>query len=77
MKNQLQTLLFLFIAFSCTRQSQNTIEIPSKIQFYAVKEEGTINVFNEGQQLAVVTQQANQIIDLSFIPYWRLILKPN
>ena len=58
MKNQLQTLLFLFIAFSCTRQSQNTIEIPSKIQFYAVKEEGTINVFNEGQQLAVVTQQA-------------------
>lgn len=47
-------LLFAGMLFACKKQPEKTITD----QFYAVKEEGTIKVYREGQNLALVTQQA-------------------
>ena len=47
-------LLFAGILFACKKQPEKTITD----KFYAVKEEGAIKVYREGQDLALVTQQA-------------------
>jgi putative membrane-bound dehydrogenase-like protein len=62
-------LLLVGILFACKKQPEKT----TTDKFFAVKEEGTIKVYREGQKLALVTQQAKP----DHRPFIHPILAPN